>query len=76
VLDVNLSGEFVYPLAEFLDANDIPFVFVTGYAEDRIEQRFDGVPVLQKPLTRELLERALAAVMSRRETPVGERLTA
>jgi two-component sensor histidine kinase/response regulator RpfG family c-di-GMP phosphodiesterase len=76
VLDVNLSGEFVYPLAEFLDANDIPFVFVTGYAEDRIEQRFDGVPVLQKPLTRELLERALAAVMARRERTEGERLTA
>ncbi|HTW33006.1 MAG TPA: response regulator [Rhizomicrobium sp.] len=65
VLDVNLGGEFVYPLAEYLNANDIPFVFVTGYAEDRIEMRFDGVPVLQKPLTRELLERALGSVLER-----------
>jgi len=65
VLDVNLGGEFVYPLAEFLNANDIPFVFVTGYATDRIETRFDGVPVLQKPLTRELLETALGSVLAR-----------
>ena len=65
VLDVNLGGEFVYPLAEYLNANDIPFVFVTGYAEDRVEMRFDGVPVLQKPLTRELLERALGSVLER-----------
>jgi two-component sensor histidine kinase/response regulator RpfG family c-di-GMP phosphodiesterase len=66
VLDVNLGGEFVYPLAEYLDTHEIPFVFVTGYAEDRIERRFDGVPVLQKPLTRELLERALDSVMAPR----------
>ena len=65
VLDVNLGGEFVYPLAEYLNANAVPFVFVTGYAEDRIEMRFDGVPVLQKPLTRELLERALGSVLER-----------
>jgi len=65
VLDVNLGGEYVYPLAEYLSVNDIPFVFVTGYAEDRLEVKFDGVPVLQKPLTRELLERALDSVLAR-----------
>jgi len=65
VLDVNLGGEMVYPLAEFLNSSDIPFLFVTGYAEDRVEAQFDGVPVLQKPLTREILERALASVLAR-----------
>jgi hypothetical protein len=38
---------------------------VTGYVEDRVEMKFDGVPVLQKPLTRELLERALGSVLER-----------
>jgi PAS domain S-box-containing protein len=72
VLDVNLGGEFVYPLAEYLNAHAIPFVFVTGYAEDRIAMRYEGVPVLQKPLTRELLERALGSVIARdrRELPL------
>jgi len=65
VLDVNLGGEMVYPLAEFLSSSDIPFLFVTGYAEDRVEAKFDGVPVLQKPLTREILERALGSIVSR-----------
>lgn len=67
VLDVNLGGEFVYPLAEFLSEGHIPFVFVTGYARDRIEPRFSHVPVLQKPLTRESLELALGAVLARAE---------
>jgi two-component sensor histidine kinase/DNA-binding response OmpR family regulator len=65
VLDVNLSGELVYPLADILRSNGVPFVFVTGYAKDRIEPRFDDVPLLQKPLTRDSLGRALSSVLSR-----------
>jgi CheY-like chemotaxis protein len=44
VLDVNLAGEKVYPLAEQLSGRGIPFVFVTGYACDAIDDRFAGVP--------------------------------
>jgi len=65
VLDVNLNGELVYPLAEYLNENDVPFVFVTGYARDRIDPRFEDVPVLQKPLTREILERTLSSALAR-----------
>ena len=31
VLDVNLAGERIYPVAEILSRRNIPFVFVTGY---------------------------------------------
>src|SRR5262245_56160429 len=31
VLDINLSGEMVYPVAEQLEALGVPFVFATGY---------------------------------------------
>ncbi|HEX4270481.1 MAG TPA: hypothetical protein VHZ32_03810 [Rhizomicrobium sp.] len=31
VLDMNLNGEIVYPLAELLTAQHVPFLFVTGY---------------------------------------------
>src|SRR5215470_8083113 len=50
VLDVNLAGEKIYPLAEQLSGRGIPFVFVTGYAADAIDDRFASVPVLQKPV--------------------------
>ena len=59
VLDVNLAGEKIYPLAEQLSGRGIPFVFVTGYAADAIDDRFAGVPVLQKPVDGAALRRAL-----------------
>jgi len=59
VLDVNLAGEKIYPLAEQLSGRGIPFVFVTGYAADAIDDRFASVPVLQKPVDGAALRRAL-----------------
>ena len=59
VLDVNLAGEKIYPVAEQLSGRGVPFVFVTGYASDAIEDRFAGVPVLQKPVDGTALRRAL-----------------
>ena len=49
VLDINVGGEKIYPLAEVLIERNIPFVFVTGYSADSINSRFSHVPVLQKP---------------------------
>jgi PAS domain S-box-containing protein len=50
VLDVNLGGELIYPLADVLAADQVPFVFITGYGAEEIEARYAGVPVLQKPI--------------------------
>jgi PAS domain S-box-containing protein len=50
VLDINLGGEMVYPLADVLIAARIPFAFVTGYAAEDIRHRYADVPILQKPL--------------------------
>jgi len=47
ILDVNLNGEFIYPLADVVASRGVPFVFVTGYSADGIEPRFARVPVLQ-----------------------------
>jgi len=57
ILDVNLNGTPVYPVAEELAARGIPFVFVTGYGIESIDRRFAKVQVLQKPIERETLER-------------------
>jgi PAS domain S-box-containing protein len=56
VLDVNLGGEVVYPLADVLAADRVPFVFVTGYGAEEIERRFASVPVLQKPIEPDALQ--------------------
>jgi two-component sensor histidine kinase/DNA-binding response OmpR family regulator len=55
ILDVNLGGESVYPVAEMLDARGIPFAFMTGYGSASIDARFAAVPVLQKPIEAKVL---------------------
>ena len=50
LLDMNLSGEVVYPLAEVLASRRLPFVFVTGYGQTaEAKARFPETPVLKKP---------------------------
>jgi two-component sensor histidine kinase/DNA-binding response OmpR family regulator len=56
VLDVNLDGEMVYPVADAVLARGVPFVFVTGYGAEGIDRRFAQVPVLQKPIERQMLQ--------------------
>jgi len=49
VLDTNLNGEMVYPLADDLVVRGIPFVFVTGYATSNLPERFRSMPQVAKP---------------------------
>jgi PAS domain S-box-containing protein len=57
ILDINLAGTLVYPVAEELTSRGIPFVFVTGYGIESVDKRFSDIPVLQKPIERETLQR-------------------
>ena len=57
IIDVNLGGEFVYPVADVLAARKIPFVFVTGYGVESIDRRFGYVPIIKKPVQRQVLQR-------------------
>jgi CheY-like chemotaxis protein len=49
ILDVNLSGEVVDPVADELTARNIPFVFLTGYGRSGIADRFRDAIVVTKP---------------------------
>ena len=57
VLDINLGDGLVYTVAEILAARGVPFVFVTGYDADSVDSRFRAIPVLQKPIEREMLQK-------------------
>jgi DNA-binding response OmpR family regulator len=58
ILDINLGGELVYPLADYLVGREVPIIFATGYGAETIDPRFAKVPVLRKPIDRELLQNA------------------
>jgi len=57
VLDINLGDGLVYSVAEILAARGVPFVFVTGYDAESVDTRFREIPVLQKPIDREMLQK-------------------
>jgi CheY-like chemotaxis protein len=60
VLDINLNGTSVVPLAEHLRTLGIPFVFVTGYRdEDLLPEHLRAHPQLDKPVDAERLVRAM-----------------
>jgi CheY-like chemotaxis protein len=51
ILDVNLGGKPVFPVAERLAEAGIPIVFATGYGRSGLPPRWQDNQVLQKPYT-------------------------
>ncbi len=76
VLDVNLTGRPVYPLAERLSAMDVPFVFVTGYGRESINPKFSRAPVLQKPFAKDALAHAVLRAQAETEDELVVQKTA
>jgi len=66
ILDMNLNGEIVYPLAELLTKQRVPFLFVTGYAPGSLDPRFTQVQILQKPVVQDELAGALSQMLGSR----------
>ena len=64
VLDANLNGASVAPLAAALHARGTPFVFATGYGERGAPEGFDA-PVVRKPYNVHQIVRALAEAVGR-----------
>jgi CheY-like chemotaxis protein len=59
ILDVNLNGQTIVPVAEALDARGMPFVFATGYGELNLPEAFRDRPTLKKPFQMDGLVRTL-----------------
>ena len=67
VLDVNLGGQPIFPLADLLRERGCPFAFATGYGDAGLREVDRGAPVLQKPFR----EGDLARVLSELRAKVG-----
>src|ERR1700712_2672807 len=55
ILDVNVNGKVISPVAEVLQARNCPFVFATGYGAQGLPEEFRDRPTLQKPFQMETL---------------------
>src|SRR5271170_992258 len=65
ILDVNLNGRPITPVAEILVRRGRPFVFATGYGQHGVPDAFRAYPTLQKPFQSEALMSALRAVATK-----------
>jgi DNA-binding response OmpR family regulator len=74
VLDINLQGAAVSPVADRLAALGVPFVFATGYGEDCERGLHMAAPVLAKPFNPDALVAAIGALAPRGDTSPGPRL--
>jgi CheY-like chemotaxis protein len=67
VLDVNLDGELVFPLAERLAGAGVPFIFLTGYDGQTLPPAWQDRPRFAKPVN----ARALCDELVRLSRPLG-----
>lgn len=59
ILDLNLAGEPVYPVADALRRRETPFVIASGYSADGIEPAYRDGPRIVKPYSARDVEAAL-----------------
>ena len=64
VLDVNLGGQPIFPLADLLRERGRPFAFATGYGDAGLRDVDRGSPVLQKPFREGDLARVLGELQA------------
>jgi CheY-like chemotaxis protein len=64
ILDVNVDGKEIYPVADILAERGVPFVFVSGYGESGLAERYRGRPALQKPFQAEQIKATLAGLLA------------
>lgn len=59
LLDINVAGEEVYPVATELQARGIPFIFLSGYGSHGLRKEWQGSPMLEKPFAPEALQKQI-----------------
>jgi CheY-like chemotaxis protein len=65
LLDINLGGQMVFPVAHILRERRIPFVFSTGYGIASPGRQFDDVPVIGKPFAIGQLKQTLHTLLNK-----------
>jgi DNA-binding response OmpR family regulator len=64
LLDINLNGDRVYPLADELSARGVPFIFLSGYLSAALPERFRKAPRIAKPHDPAALLKAIRAAVA------------
>ena len=63
ILDVNVNGKVISPVADLLKARGRPFIFATGYGSSGLPEEYRDRPALQKPFQLETLGRMIDSTL-------------
>ena len=63
ILDVNVNGKVISPVAELISARKRPFIFATGYGSSGLPEEYRDRPALQKPFQIETLARVIDSTL-------------
>jgi CheY-like chemotaxis protein len=63
ILDVNVNGKIISPVAEVIEARKRPFIFATGYGLSGLPEQFRSRPALQKPFQLDTLGRTIEVAL-------------
>jgi CheY-like chemotaxis protein len=66
IIDLNIRGGKVYPVAEVLRDRDVPFLLASGYADWTLREDFKDRPRLTKPYTADTVEQKLLKLLESR----------
>jgi DNA-binding response OmpR family regulator len=72
LLDVNLDGEMVYPLAEDLAGRGVRIAFLTGYEAEVVDEAWRERPRLMKPVDTKMLREMLREML--RSEPCSQQM--
>ncbi|NVN86417.1 MAG: response regulator [Rhodopseudomonas sp.] len=64
ILDVNVNGKVISPVADLLKARNRPFIFATGYGAQGVPEDYRDRPALQKPFQIESLKDMIDATLN------------
>src|SRR3984885_3348330 len=65
ILDVNVNGKVISPVADVIAARNRPFIFATGYGSSGLPAEYRDRPALQKPFQIETLGGAIEHALKR-----------
>jgi DNA-binding response OmpR family regulator len=65
ILDINLRGNMIFPVADALRSRGEPFIFATGYDSWSLPERFSDVPLVQKPVRADSVADSIGLLIAR-----------
>ncbi|CCM79438.1 response regulator [Rhizobium mesoamericanum] len=66
ILDANLQGDMVFPVADKLSERNVPFLFTTGYDASIIPSRFKNIGCIGKPTSMSKLCQEISRIVARK----------